>query len=86
MHLYNELGHFAQTTLQLERVVAIKAGRGCTSISATSGHDYGLLVWWGGPTGPLQFVEMSGGHDERGKPYVGQHPLRQYHPDTSQSV
>eukprot|EP00969_Alexandrium_andersonii_P147617 6527297-Alexandrium_andersonii.AAC.1 len=42
-HLYNELGHFAHTALQLERVVAIKAGRGCTSISATSGHDYGLL-------------------------------------------
>eukprot|EP00969_Alexandrium_andersonii_P207377 9161844-Alexandrium_andersonii.AAC.1 len=41
--LFHELGHFAQTALLLERVVAIKAGRG---------HDYGLLMWWEGPTGP----------------------------------
>eukprot|EP00969_Alexandrium_andersonii_P090189 3982772-Alexandrium_andersonii.AAC.1 len=75
-NLYHELGRFAQAALQLERVVAIEAGRGCTSITATCGHDYGLLVWWEGPTGPLQFVEMSGGHNERGKPYIGQHPLR----------
>eukprot|EP00969_Alexandrium_andersonii_P128333 5670868-Alexandrium_andersonii.AAC.1 len=42
-NLYHELGHFAQTALQLERVVAIKAGRGCASVTATCGHDYGLL-------------------------------------------
>eukprot|EP00969_Alexandrium_andersonii_P338060 14940466-Alexandrium_andersonii.AAC.1 len=66
----------------LERVVAIKAGRGCPSISATCGHDYGLLMWWESPTGPPQFVELSGGHNERGKPYIGQYPLRQHHPDS----
>eukprot|EP00969_Alexandrium_andersonii_P243763 10768842-Alexandrium_andersonii.AAC.1 len=83
---YNELCHVAQATLQLERVIAIKAGRGCTSISATNGHDYGLLVWWEGPAGPLQFVELSAGQNERGKTCIGQYPLRLNHPDTWQSV
>eukprot|EP00969_Alexandrium_andersonii_P195245 8625820-Alexandrium_andersonii.AAC.1 len=48
-NLYHKLGHFAQTALQLERVVAVQAGRGRASVSATCGHDYGLLVWWEGP-------------------------------------
>eukprot|EP00969_Alexandrium_andersonii_P165112 7297610-Alexandrium_andersonii.AAC.1 len=56
--LFAQLKHFAQVHLMLSNVTALKAGRGCASIPAVTGHSSAILMWWEGPNGPFHFEEL----------------------------
>ena len=57
-HVLAMLKHFAVIKLHLDRVTAVKIGRGCGSIPPTLGHTTGLLMKWVGPRGAMSFIEL----------------------------
>ena len=51
---------FSCTVLQLANVAVVAYGRGLGHIPAMKGYVMGLLMWWGGPQGPIYFEEFKG--------------------------
>eukprot|EP00969_Alexandrium_andersonii_P150613 6660030-Alexandrium_andersonii.AAC.1 len=77
--LFSQQNHFAQVHLMLGNVTALKAGRGCASIPAVTGHTSALLMRREGPHGPFHFEELRSATTR--SPHLGGISLWDAHPD-----